>query len=287
VQVSMFALAAGGGGSYTALALPATLSRQLLVPAVIALFFAYVAERSRAGIATLAVATLGLALIHPTYALFVLIPLAGYVAARTLLGVGAAVLIPLAMSSVVVLFEAEERTRAIATLGISTMIGLPLGPIVAGVLLQHFWWGSVFVVNLPDHPADFAIVEPHGLPRLNVLEHLGQRNADARRHQHPVALVAQCRPTWSRLGREQQRLALLQQQALRERRHVHDATGWRPGRGLESERCPGQHVGGALDLGDDQPAVAASHAEVACLSPRILERDGLVRFHRRWRFGVE
>src|SRR6476660_1279729 len=71
------------------------------------------------------------------------------IAARTLLGAGAAVLIPLAMSSVVVLFEAEERTRAIATLGISTMVGLPLGPIVAGVLLQHFWWGSVFVVNLP------------------------------------------------------------------------------------------------------------------------------------------
>ena len=85
VQVSMFALAAGSGGSYTALALPATFSRQVLVPAVIALFFAYVAKRSRAGIATLAVATFGLALVHPTYALFVLIPLAGYVAARTLL----------------------------------------------------------------------------------------------------------------------------------------------------------------------------------------------------------
>ncbi|MEP6649038.1 MAG: DHA2 family efflux MFS transporter permease subunit [Lapillicoccus sp.] len=71
------------------------------------------------------------------------------IAARTLLGVGAAVLIPLAMSSVVVLFDAAERTRAIALLGISTMVGLPLGPIVAGILLQHFWWGSVFVVNLP------------------------------------------------------------------------------------------------------------------------------------------
>src|SRR5690349_110695 len=71
------------------------------------------------------------------------------IAARTLLGVGAAVLIPLAMSSVVVLFEAAERTKAIAVLGISTMVGLPLGPIVAGILLQHFWWGSVFVVNLP------------------------------------------------------------------------------------------------------------------------------------------
>lgn len=71
------------------------------------------------------------------------------IAARTLLGVGAAVLIPLAMSSVVVLFEPEERTRAIGVIGAATMLGLPLGPILAGVLLQHYWWGSVFLVNLP------------------------------------------------------------------------------------------------------------------------------------------
>jgi hypothetical protein len=84
-QVGIFALAAGSGGSYTALALPATSSRQLLVPAVIALFFAYVARRSWAGLATLTVATGVLALVHPTYALFVLVPLAGYVVARALL----------------------------------------------------------------------------------------------------------------------------------------------------------------------------------------------------------
>jgi hypothetical protein len=84
-QVSMFALASGHGGSYTALALPATASRQLLVPAVIALFFAYVARRSWPGLATLAVASGALALVHPTYALFVLIPLAGYVVARFVL----------------------------------------------------------------------------------------------------------------------------------------------------------------------------------------------------------
>lgn len=71
------------------------------------------------------------------------------IGARTLLGVGAAVLIPLAMSSVVVLFEPDERTRAIGVIGASTMLGLPLGPILAGVLLQHYWWGSVFLVNLP------------------------------------------------------------------------------------------------------------------------------------------
>jgi hypothetical protein len=82
-QVAMFGLAAGSGGSYTALALPATTSRQLLVPAVIALFFAYVARRSWAALVTLAAASGALALVHPTYALFLLIPLGGYVVART------------------------------------------------------------------------------------------------------------------------------------------------------------------------------------------------------------
>ena len=84
-QAGMFALAAGSGGSYTALALPATAGRQLLVPAVVALFFASVAELSWAGLATLAAASGGLALVHPTYALFVLLPLCGYVLARALL----------------------------------------------------------------------------------------------------------------------------------------------------------------------------------------------------------
>ncbi len=83
--VALFALAGGHGGSYVFLALPATASRQLLVPAVIALFFWFVRRPTRAGAATLAAAGLALALVHPTYALYVLIPLAGYVAARFLL----------------------------------------------------------------------------------------------------------------------------------------------------------------------------------------------------------
>jgi Family of unknown function (DUF6077) len=84
-SVGIFALAAGSGGSYTALALPATAGRQLFVPAVIALYFAHVAKRSRAGLATLACAAGVLALVHPTYALFTLVPLAGFVVARALL----------------------------------------------------------------------------------------------------------------------------------------------------------------------------------------------------------
>jgi hypothetical protein len=116
-QVAMFGLAAGSGGSYAALALPATASRQLLVPAVTALFFAYVAERSWPGIATLAVAAGALALVHPTYALFLLVPLGGYVVARAALarvevaeGVAAvaAVLLPAAAVALWVLPLAHE-----------------------------------------------------------------------------------------------------------------------------------------------------------------------------------
>jgi DHA2 family multidrug resistance protein-like MFS transporter len=71
------------------------------------------------------------------------------IAARATLGLGAAVLLPLAMSAVVVLFEPDERPRAVLVLSLSTMIGLPLGPIIGGALLQQFWWGSVFIINVP------------------------------------------------------------------------------------------------------------------------------------------
>jgi hypothetical protein len=84
-QVGTFALAAGGGGSYTALALPATGGRQVLVPALIALFFAAVASPSWTAFATVAAASGTLALVHPTYALFVLLPLVGYGVARVVL----------------------------------------------------------------------------------------------------------------------------------------------------------------------------------------------------------
>jgi len=83
--VGLFGVAGGHGGSFVYLALPATTARQLLVPVVVALFFWNVRRPSRGGLATLAAAGLGLALVHPTYALFVLVPLAGYVAARWLL----------------------------------------------------------------------------------------------------------------------------------------------------------------------------------------------------------
>jgi len=84
-QVAFVGLAPGHGGAYTALALPATAARQLVVPAAIALFFVFVREPSRTGAASIAAAALGLAVVHPTYALFLAIGLGGYVIARLML----------------------------------------------------------------------------------------------------------------------------------------------------------------------------------------------------------
>ena len=83
-QVAMIALAPGGGGSYTSLELPGTTARQLFVPAVVSLFFALVRKPSWPVALTLAVAGMDLAFVHPTYAFFIAIPLAGYAIVRLL-----------------------------------------------------------------------------------------------------------------------------------------------------------------------------------------------------------
>ena len=83
-QVALVAFAPGHGGAYTALALPATASRQLLVPAAIALAIGSVASPSRGALASTAAAGLVLAVVHPTYALFLWLPFAGFLAVRAL-----------------------------------------------------------------------------------------------------------------------------------------------------------------------------------------------------------
>ena len=73
----------------------------------------------------------------------------GLIAARAVLGIGAAAIFPLALSVLPVLFAPEERQRAVAAIAGSTMLSFPIGPIVGGYLLSHFWWGSVFLINVP------------------------------------------------------------------------------------------------------------------------------------------
>ncbi|HEY7398294.1 MAG TPA: hypothetical protein VH538_08330, partial [Gaiellaceae bacterium] len=77
--LAMFVFGPAHGGAYAALAQPATAARQLFVPAVIVLFFSAPSWRARA---ELAIVFGALALVHPTYALFVLIPLAAYAVLR-------------------------------------------------------------------------------------------------------------------------------------------------------------------------------------------------------------
>ncbi|GAB6903611.1 MFS transporter [Kineosporia succinea] len=78
-------------------------------------------------------------------------PGAGWlIAARALLGVAGATLMPSTLSIVRNLFpDARQRTRAVAIWSTGGAGGAALGPLVGGLLLEHFWWGSVFVVNLP------------------------------------------------------------------------------------------------------------------------------------------
>src|SRR5882757_9089317 len=71
------------------------------------------------------------------------------IAARAVLGVGAAAIFPLALSVLPVLFAPEERQRAVAAIAGASMLSFPIGPIVGGYLLSHFWWGSVFLINVP------------------------------------------------------------------------------------------------------------------------------------------
>lgn len=72
------------------------------------------------------------------------------IAARLLLGIAGATIMPSTLSLIRNIFtDPVERTRAIAIWSASAAAGIALGPLVGGVLLEHFWWGSVFLINIP------------------------------------------------------------------------------------------------------------------------------------------
>jgi MFS transporter, DHA2 family, multidrug resistance protein len=72
------------------------------------------------------------------------------IAMRAVMGAGAAVILPLSISILPGLFPGDhERRRAVAATAICTMIGMPAGPLLAGWMLTHFAWGSVFLINGP------------------------------------------------------------------------------------------------------------------------------------------
>ena len=72
------------------------------------------------------------------------------VAARASMGVGAALMMPSTLSIITDVFrDRSERQRAIGLWAGTSGVGFALGPIVGGALLAHFWWGSVFLINVP------------------------------------------------------------------------------------------------------------------------------------------
>ncbi|MFG2020977.1 MFS transporter [Actinomadura geliboluensis] len=71
------------------------------------------------------------------------------VAMRGLMGAGGALLMPGTLSIMAQVFGPDERAKAFAIWGATSMVGLAAGPTLGGFLLEHFWWGSVFLVNVP------------------------------------------------------------------------------------------------------------------------------------------
>jgi EmrB/QacA subfamily drug resistance transporter len=71
------------------------------------------------------------------------------IAARALMGLGAGIVFPLSIAVVSAAFGDEERPAAIGILTAAIALALPLGPVLGGVLLQHFSWHSVFWINVP------------------------------------------------------------------------------------------------------------------------------------------
>ncbi|MFH9420692.1 MFS transporter [Streptomyces sp. NPDC017529] len=72
------------------------------------------------------------------------------IAARVVLGVGGATLMPSTLALIRNLFhDAGQRGRAVAIWSGAMMGGIAIGPVLSGALLEHFWWGSVFLINAP------------------------------------------------------------------------------------------------------------------------------------------
>ncbi|MEV0825023.1 MFS transporter [Nonomuraea rubra] len=71
------------------------------------------------------------------------------IAGRALMGVGAALVMPATMSILITVFDETERRKAIAAWSTVSLAGVLAGPSLGGFLLDHFWWGSVFLINVP------------------------------------------------------------------------------------------------------------------------------------------
>jgi EmrB/QacA subfamily drug resistance transporter len=71
------------------------------------------------------------------------------IASRGAMGIGGALIMPSTLSILTNVFPPKERGQAIGIWAAVAGLGIILGPVIGGYLLDHFWWGSVFLINVP------------------------------------------------------------------------------------------------------------------------------------------
>jgi MFS transporter, DHA2 family, multidrug resistance protein len=71
------------------------------------------------------------------------------VAARALMGVGGAAIMPVTLAIISNVFDPRERAKAIGVWSASVGLAVAIGPVLGGALLESYWWGSVFLINVP------------------------------------------------------------------------------------------------------------------------------------------
>ncbi|ROO87038.1 EmrB/QacA subfamily drug resistance transporter [Actinocorallia herbida] len=71
------------------------------------------------------------------------------IAFRAGMGIGSAMVMPATLAIIKHVFPPEEQAKAIGVWSGAAGIGIPLGPVVGGLLLDHYWWGSIFLINIP------------------------------------------------------------------------------------------------------------------------------------------
>ncbi|MFE3259764.1 MFS transporter [Nocardia sp. NPDC059091] len=71
------------------------------------------------------------------------------ISGRVIMGIGGALIMPSTLSILITVFDEDERPKAIAAWTGVSVLGMVGGPVLGGVLLNHFWWGSVFLLNVP------------------------------------------------------------------------------------------------------------------------------------------